>query len=243
MFKKYQRIIVGAATLAAIIPLLQYGLRNNKMFEALSAVLILVTVYYLWRYTQATQEMKEEMTRQNEMALRPMLNLYLREIGSTADRFVIRNVGHVPAYNIDVEPIHVDGQVYVFHFSGENFILEGDGDERPLQIFSTTEQGNVSVETETFRSHFTSPASVSPETLSKSFSLFAIFLIRYKSLLGKKYYSLFKYYTRHPLTNEVMIEFVASGEGHLPMSVAWEKAEQKERRQSLYTSLWRKKAK
>lgn len=188
----------------------------ENILQTINIIILGITALIIWKYTKATRE-------SNEIRIRPVLNLYLRkenQIIGVSERFTLRNIGNGTAYNILIEYADNLDTEYLFKFflDQPNIILEPHKDEKILRFIPLLKNGGISsFGIETFKKYF-SPDTL--ENLEKYKVLFAIFLVHYQNINGKTFYSVFKFYTKHPATNEFIIEFIDSSEGRYTLQNA-----------------------
>ena len=235
MKKKYKILIIVLVLAAA--GKLAWKIKDislesgNFIVSAIGLIVLGFTAFTIFKYTKATQE-------SNDLKVRPVVNLYLRSkkmIPAQRERFAIRNIGQGTAYNIIIENIEIDEKTFKFPITDEpNIILEPLKDEKALgfQVRSKKE-GVIGTDISYFKTIFSS-GTLKPEVLEESGKKFATFLIRYKNIADKTFYSVFKFYTRHPITSEFVIEFIKSGEGKLTMEKAQKICQNREKIKSIY---------
>ena len=203
--------------------------------ELISATVLIITAVIVWGYTKAAQ-------KSNEISERPILNLYLREseIGSNTERkFRLRNVGRGPAYNIRLSEIKTGKYRYRPYVEGANPILEKDKDEKTLKFIVKTPKGIEVYDNITGIMFFTRrlfPSSI-PEKLHESKKrTSAIFLINYKGINNKNYYSIFRLYPKiYPLLyDDLVVEFIKSDTGNCSKEEAYKICDNKETRRSIF---------
>jgi len=195
-----------------------------------SDFILFVTAAFIIAYTYETQKMKEEIKKQNEIQEKPVLNLYLREskVGPNTQYMLrLRNVGKGPAYNINFSGINAGGYIYYPYFNEPNPILERDGDEKTINMWVEIPTGGVEVfEKITGFQFFLSrlfPRMTNEKEQEHLKRTAAIFLITYDGINNKKYYSIFRLYSKiWPVLDvyDLVVEFIASGEGEYNMAKA-----------------------
>ena len=192
--------------------------------EIITAIILGVTVVIVLLYTKATQ-------RSNEIQEKPILNLYLHEsrINSNTQRILkLRNVGNGPAYNIKFFGIEADGYTYYPHFDQPNPILEKDGDTKPIDLWVETPTGGVEsydsiLGFDFFLSRLFRSENIQQGEYDNLARTAAVFLITYKGINDKTYYSVFRIYSKIvPLLRvyDLVVEFIANGKGDIDMSRA-----------------------
>lgn len=234
-------IFLPISIIIAALLLLVIGWKYGRFFETLNGVLIAGTLFWLWKYTKATEDMKRQMVLQNDYLQRPVVNLYYRyapvkpqhPLQPKEGCFALRNVSGVTAYNITIENIVIDNFTYKFFIDEQNNILEKDKDEKKLTILCETSNCMRMNDEVSFQRHF-ALQSLKADEVEDAKNRFTSFIIRYQSLSGKKYYSVFKYYAKHPLTDEVIIEFIASAEGDTTFEKAKEFCRKSPKQESVY---------
>lgn len=196
-------------------PFLIFGIlyKGINFGDKLSNLVLLITFGAIFWYSIETRGLKLSSKLNNELEQRPIINLYLKNSDNrNREHFSLRNIGKGVAYDIEVESIELDGFRYKFWFNQANTML-APGSERPLKMITHTSEGGVILhDVGNFKSHFFS-SSLKVEELNKCKMNFAPFLVSYKNIVGRKYYSLFKFYSKHPLTEEYTIEFIKSDKG------------------------------
>lgn len=185
--------------------------------------ILFITAAFIIAYTYETQKMKEQIKKQNEIQEKPVLNLYLREskIGPNIQYSLrLRNVGNGPAYNIKFFGIEADGYTYYPYFDEPNPILEKDGDEKTINLWVATPNGGVESYDSTTGFQFflirLFDSSVKQKKYDDAARTAAVFLIIYEGINGKKYYSIFRLYSKIvPLLRvyDLVVEFISSGDG------------------------------
>lgn len=188
--------------------------------EIITVIILFGTAVIVLFYTRAMQ-------KSNEIQERPVLNLYLREsrTGPNIERVLrLRNVGNGPAYNISFFGIVAGDYTYYPYFNEPNPILEKDGDEKTVDLWVETPHGGVEVfDRITGFQFFLSrlfPRTANKEEQERLKRTAAIFLITYEGINGKKYYSIFRLYSKiWPLLSvyDLVVEFISSGEGEYDM--------------------------
>lgn len=196
---------------AYMIPIPDFGvslISQITVGEAATVVVLGITAVIVWKYTKAVQE-------SNEIAQRPVVNLYLRNNG---DSLALRNVGNSSAYNIKVQDITLvtvpddpseSTRVYRLNLTDFNTILEskgGQGDERLLYV-EVKHLGQEKFK-EVPTSEFLQSLIRIAQRGDKSF---ADFYISYEGVTGKRYYSYFKVYNPEPPRPTWSIDFVERG--------------------------------
>jgi len=184
--------------------------------ELISVAILTGTAIIVWKYTCVAQ-------RSNEIQERPVLNLYLREskVGPNIKRVLrLRNVGNGPAYNVSFSTIKAADYVYHPYFNEPNPILEKDGDEKTVNLWVKTPEGGVEAYDDISGFQFFLSRLFPREAKRKEYEYLkrtaAIFLITYEGVNSKKYYSIFRLYSKiWPLldTYDLVVEFIASGDG------------------------------
>lgn len=224
---KNNNILLIALLLVIAILLLVIGWIFNKFFEILNIVLIAGTLYWLLRYTLATEHMKKQMIRQNDFAQRPIINLYYKEAGANRinfPHFAIRNVGNTPAYNISIDDIHLEEYWFAFDLGAgeiQNVILEKEKDEKSLNMMGRTyDRGKLTQGSNAFKlllSKFNLLDEYTDEKFQQSQKRFSPFIIRYWGLDGRNFHSVFKLYQQHPSVTDRIIKFIKTDEGDITM--------------------------
>lgn len=191
--------------------------------EIITAVILAVTAFIVLLYTRAAQ-------KSNEIQERPILNLYLREsqVGSNIQRVLrLRNVGNGPAYNIKFFGIEANGYMYYPYFNEPNPILENGGDEKPVNLWVSTPDGGVEVYDnvsgfELFLSRLFN-TGVKRNNYDEIARSVAVFLITYEGINDRKYYSIFRLYSKIvPLlpVYDLVVEFINNGQETFDMASA-----------------------
>jgi len=193
------------------------------MIEIINIIILSVTAWIVWRYTKAAQE-------SNEIQERPILNLYLREskVGSnTLCILRLRNVGNGPAYNIKFSGIEADGYIYYPYFDEPNPILENNGDEKTVKLWVATPNNGVEAYGPTGFERFLMRLFKTDAVQRGKYDELArsacVFLITYKGVNGKKYYSIFRVYSKiAPLLRvyDLVVEFILNGQGECNLITA-----------------------
>lgn len=199
--------------------------------EIITVIILFGTAVIVLFYTRAMQ-------KSNEIQERPVLNLYLREsrTGPNIGRILrLRNVGNGPAYNIKFFGIKADDYVYYPYFDEPNPILERNVDEKTIRLWVATPTGGVEVYDPTtgferflMRLFNSSVEQKKYDYVARSA---AVFLIIYEGINGKKYYSIFRIYSKIvPLlpVYDLVVEFIFSGEGKYDMAKARSLCEERE---------------
>jgi hypothetical protein len=225
-------LLFFSLVIVLLIPLLAQTLIDafDPNSVTVNDVILFITAVLIIVYAYETQKMKEEIKKQNEIQEKPVLNLYLRksEVGPNKQYALrLRNVGNGPAYNISFSDINASNYIYYPYFNDPNPILEKDGDEKTIELWVKTPDGGI----EDFEGiagfqFFLSrlfPKNVSKEKQEYLKRTAAIFLINYQGVNNKRYYSIFRLYSKiWPGLDvyDLVVEFVASGEGGFDMKRA-----------------------
>lgn len=206
-------------------------IREITIGELINAAILIVTVIVVFIYTRAAQ-------KSNEIQERPVLNLYLREseIGPNIARvFRLRNVGNGPAYNISFSGIKAGTYTYYPYFNEPNPILERGGDEKTVNLWVKTRDSGVETYDNISGFQFFLSRLFSRKAQIEEYEYLkrtaAIFLISYESVNGKKYYSIFRLYSKIlPIldTYDLVVEFISSGDGECNMEKAYAICEERE---------------
>jgi hypothetical protein len=187
-------------------------------FNILIQIAIFVALFW---YSFETRELKFSSKFSNELEQRPIVDLYLRDPDEkiSKEHFALRNIGKGVAYDVEVESIEIDDYKYKFYFDQANSILAPLKDEKPLKMITyTPDSGLIAHDIKNFKNHFSPQSLIVTNDLKNKF---VSFLIKYKNISGEKYYSLFKFYSRHPLTEEFTIEFIKGSEGDISKESAY----------------------
>jgi hypothetical protein len=206
-----------------------------KTFELVlqiaSLIILAATGWIVWLYTRAAQ-------RSNEIQEEPILNLRFHETtihagGSREGNIFIKNIGKGPAYDIRFEKIELPegNNIYSYRFHLDNPMLE------PLQEIQLdmavristggTEQSSMS----RFLFRLV-PPTLRADTIERARKNPAIFLVHYKGVNGKIYYSVFSFYSTLPPVGDMVIQFIARGVGRFSSERAKSKALDTERIES-----------
>jgi|GEM_PF-5160167 len=221
--KKEHPLLVSV--LVGFIALLLWYIYNRN-FEVLVQIFIFVAI--LW-YSFETRTVKKAMVFQNELKQRPIIDLYLRDNKNEFDKkewFVLRNIGKGVAYNIEVEPIILNEYEYQFYFEQVNHILAPLKDEKKLSMVTKIKDGIIMHGLENFKNEISK---------QKEERKFAVFLISYKNIKNKSFYSVFKFYNRLKLpigNGEFFIEFIKNAEGNIKKEIAYEFCKNKQLKDS-----------
>gem|GEM_PF-3864208 len=68
----------------------------------MTALILVVTAWVIYKYTNHTYELLKGARRQNELQIRPLV-----VIGTEDDEFFVKNIGKSTALNISVEELNV----------------------------------------------------------------------------------------------------------------------------------------
>ena len=219
-----------------ISPFLIFGIyyEGINFGEKLSNLVLLITFGVIFWYSIETRGLKLSSRLNNELAQRPIINLYLKNSGDRSkEHFSLRSIGKSVAYDIEVEDIELDGFRYKFWFDQANIVLTPES-ERPLKMITyTPEKAIISYNVGNFKNHFFS-SSLGAEELNKCKMNFAPFLVSYKNIVGRKYYSLFKFYCKHPLTEEYIIEFIKSEKGTIDQKISISLCEMTPKKETIF---------
>lgn len=109
----------------------------------LNLAVLVATLYWLWRYTKETEQMKNEIVTQTQLHQKPILVVYIRldenkdlkDYRLVADQLYvirIRNVGHGAAANLQAVVNKEDRDFEVTDYQ-QNF-LEPGGDEQAIKL-------------------------------------------------------------------------------------------------------------
>jgi hypothetical protein len=191
---------------------------------------IIISFAILW-YSLETRIVKKAMVFQNDFQQRPIVDLYLRNSGSPSIAyFALRNIGKGAAYNIEINDIKINNFVYRFFIDEANIILAPNKDEKKLGFIYWSEGYLLSRDTLYFLNEFLSDNFIKEKQEEK----FCVFLVKYNDLLGNKYYSLFKFYSRVPSGKEFTIEFLENSIGEITNTVALSKSKKSKFFESTY---------
>lgn len=241
-------IIIGVGLLAIWLlePFLDYlriAHTNIELPNKIDLSLTFVTIVLLYWYTHDTEGIKKEAIAQNEFDQRPIINLYYRDEDRgrngeiIKEGFRVRGVGKSPAYNIQIHPIQHKEIEYRFFIEQENVLLEGGGrDQKSLQLFARDRRNGATPGNPLLllKKGFSLKEIKSPKQIEDAAQEFICFLITYRSLSNKDYYSIFKYYSKHPFTEEFTLEFIKSDRGSIKYEGAIELCRQSPRQRSAY---------
>jgi len=191
--------------------------------ELINIIILAITGFIIWKYTRAAQ-------RSNEIQERPILNLYLRESqkgSNTIYTLRLRNVGNGPAYNIKFFGIEADGYTYYPYFNESNPILEKGGDEKTINLWVATPDGGVEAYSpmgfELFLNRLFKKEIIRDGKYDDVARSACVFSINYEGINSKKYYSVFRIYSKiTPLlpVYELVVEFVGNRQGRMDMATA-----------------------
>jgi len=191
--------------------------------ESINAIILLITAIIVLVYTRAMQ-------KSNEIQERPALNLYLREskVGQNTERTLrLRNVGNGPAYNIKFFGIEAAKYTYYPYFNEPNPILEKGGDEKPINLWVATPDGGAEVYNpmgfELFLKRLFNTEIIKDGKYDDVARSACVFLITYEGINSKRYYSVFRIYSKIiPLLSvyELVVEFISNGQGQIDMEIA-----------------------
>lgn len=81
----------------------EYSSGVGVILSALNLIILYFTLRAVIHYTRATTDMKDEIVRQNELTLRPLIVLSHQGVGERAAKLSIENIGNGPALNISLE--------------------------------------------------------------------------------------------------------------------------------------------
>lgn len=216
-FKKTKQVIIDEhplfiATVLTTIAIICWHKYKPDDFGILVQIFIFFAI--LW-YSLETRIVKQSTIAQNDIIKRPVIDLYFRPPKEGIDHkyyFALRNIGKGVAYNVEVNPIFTGKYEYRFYIKQANSILAPNGDEKALSLVSYERGGGMSMlDINNFIIDINKPDE-----------LFTIFLIKYKNIENKLFYSLFKFYNKIPLHSigksdegEPQIEFIENNEGEI----------------------------
>jgi hypothetical protein len=185
----------------------------ENTISIITVVILFLTGVAIVIYTIETHKSTIEIKKSNKIRLRPVLNLYLRG-EETNEYFALRNVGEITAYNIQIHPLEIEGYTYEFIFKEPNIILEPNGDEKRVSLPARKmPDGGIQMTNITYLKSHLFIKTLYAEELEKARKLYLSFLINYNNINGEKFYSVFKFYTKDPIVDDFVVEFMASGEG------------------------------
>ena len=187
---------------------------TNEWTEIINIVILAITAWIVWKYTKAAQ-------RSNDIQERPILNFYLREEKSgpnTIYTLRIRNVGNGPAYNIKFSDIKTNnGYTYYPYFNHANPILEKNGDEKTVNMWVKTPNGVEAYDNILGFKFFLSRLFIKtnePDKQERIKRISGVFLVNYEGVNNKKYYSVFRLYSKiWPASDvfDLIVEFIENG--------------------------------
>lgn len=195
----------------------------QTILSILEIVILGITAGIVWRYTKETQ-------KSNEIAERPILNMYLRKqkVGANDQyRLCLRNVGNGPAYNILISTVIASDYHYTPYLNEPNPILEKDGDEKELKMWVSKPSEDIKESFDAtlgFQRFFDRALreplkdAVEYEEHKKTA---IIFRVTYDSIGDKKHYSLFRVYRKlvpifsESMVGDVVVEFIKNGTGEI----------------------------
>lgn len=191
---------------------------KSETIQIVNTIILAITGFVVWLYTKATQ-------KSNDLRIRPILNLYLREDVNTPSQnpkewFALRNIGEGTAYNIVLEDIKIQEYVCRFYFKQANIILEPLKDEKEIKFFAKPDGKGIMVVDMMWLKSLFEPQTLQADDIEKAKKEFIVFLVKYKNMAGKNFYSIFKFYTKHPGTSEFIIEFIKSKKGRCSIKKA-----------------------
>ena len=204
----------------------------NTIILGLTGFILGITALIICKYTRAAQQ-------SNEMRIRPVLNLYLRDNKDKLhlkECFALRNIGEGTAYNIIVENIEIENYVCKFFFEQPNIILEPLKDEKRLEFYVEMPDNSITDRDIPWFKNFFAPETLEKDKIEKAKKEFATFLVHYKNIAAKDFYSIFKFYAKHPATSEFVVEFIKSDEGMCTMEKAHRLCQSREKIKSTYES-------
>ena len=194
-------------------------------------IILAITGIVVFLYTRAAQ-------RSNEIQEEPILNLRFRETTMHAGRsrdgnIFLKNIGKGPAYDIRFTKIELPegDNIYSYRFHLDNPMLE------PLQ----EAQLDMSIRISTGGAEQASvgrfllrllPQTLQSDTIEKYRKNPVIFLVHYKGMNGRSYYSVFSFYSTFPPVGDLVMQFIVRGTGQLSLEEAKSEALVVERIQS-----------
>ena len=203
-----------------------------ETIQIINTIILAITGFIVFLYTRATQ-------KSNDLKIRPILNLYLRDDGNTARQnlkewFALKNIGEGTAYNIAIEDVKIKKHICKFYLEQANIMLEPLKDEKKIDFFAKPSgKGIMPVDTIWFK-NLLAPQTLKADEIKEAKEEFIAFLVRYENIAGKKFYSVFRFYTKHPLTSEFVIEFIKSEKGKCTTEEAMALCKNQERIKSNY---------
>lgn len=195
--------------------------------EIINILILSITAWIVWRYTQAAQ-------KSNEIQERPTLNLYLDEfnVGQNIRHILkLKNVGNGPAYNIKFFGIKADGYTYYPYFNEPNPILEKNGNEKEINLWISMPSGGVEhydniIGFERLLQRIFEKSNFKDGGYENARSAL-IFLITFEGINGNKYYSIFRIYPKISLIYDLVVEFILSDKGDCDLLIAKQKCEER----------------
>lgn len=226
-------IFVIPTTLLISWLFLDIGKGDGKLIESVNSIVVLWTFIALVYYAISTEQTKNQIASQNEFLRRPLINLYPGKDGQGARFFKLRNVSSVTAYNITIEPINLENVLHQFYLDPSQKILEGGGDTKALKLFSSDKRSFIAQSTDDFLLVLTKVNPPPPhQGLEQRRSV--VFSINFRNLAGNRYHAIFKVYPVLHHTNEMVVDFIASGTGEVSYGNALRVAEERPIQESVY---------
>lgn len=188
----------------------------NAAILVVTAAILGVTAWIVWEYTKAAQ-------KSNELQEKPILNLYLvqERMVTGGYHFELKNIGRGPAFNVEIADIESKEWTHRLFIDDPNPILEQGGEGKKVEVRNKMKKQNSVVEG--FRHFHQYLFSNTIEKVlfedSNTHDIEARHLgligVSYRGVSGKKYFSVFRFYSKISVGNDYVIEFIQEGEGEL----------------------------
>lgn len=166
-----------------------------------SAILAGTAVLIGW-YSWETFRLRQEMARQSDLQEMPILNLYFG--GLNLD---LKNVSHVSAYDIRIDPIRYAEYSLVFSIRGQNPILEPGGEFKQIAAWTQAADEKTIFSTLVPLGDYLRQATLEKGE-DRFDEVFVDLHVHYKNMRGQKFSGHYRISMPNPYSDDMRISLI-----------------------------------